>query len=134
MAEKTVQVTEWMADFIGWANVKGEDEIRRMIREYLAELKEKNETSGDSHVDEGFKWDAALEPNDGNNQWKHGGDCNLCRKVGYCLKSCRPNRLLKKITTPYLYRMYITENPEAVAKNKEGINSEALMKQLGVLQ
>ena len=134
MAEQTVTVTEWMADFIQWVDGKGEDEIRRIVREHLAEIKEQNETSQDAHIDEGYKWDDALEPNDNVDQWKHGGDCNLCRKSKYCMTKCRANKLLKKIATPLLYQLYLTENPEAVAKNKAGMNTESLMKQIGVLQ
>lgn len=135
MAEVTVQVTEKMADFIGWANVKGEDEVRRLIREYLAKVKEKSEVSKDSHVDEGFKWDDALEPNDGVDQWKHGGDCNLCRKSNFCGTQCRANKLLKKITTPFLYQMYLDENPDAAAKyTGSGMNTEDIMRQVGALQ
>ena len=134
MVERTVQVSEWMAEFIGWVNTKGEDEVRKLVREKLAEIKAQNEVSKDSHVDEGFKWDNALEPNDDVDQWKHGGDCNLCRKVKYCTRKCRPNRLLKKIMTPYLYRMYLTENPEAIAKNPNGLTTEELMKMAGVIQ
>lgn len=134
MAEVTIQVTEQMADFIGWANTKGQDEIRKMVREYLAEIKEKNETSGESRIDDGFKWDDALEPNDGVDQWKHGGDCNLCRKIKFCGTKCRANRLLKKITTPFLYQKYLEDNPEAVVKNQQAINPEELAKQLGAVQ
>jgi len=134
MAEVTVQVTEPMAAFIGWANLKGQDEIRKMIREKLAEIKEQNETSGESHVDEGFKWDEALEPNDGLDQWKHGGDCNLCRKVNFCGTKCRANKLLKKITTPFLYQKYLDENPEAAARNVAAMDPRELAKQLGVVQ
>ena len=134
MAETTVQVTEWMADFIEWANKKGQDEVRKMIRGHLAEIKEQNEVSKDSRIDEGFKWDSALEPNDNVDQWKHGGDCNLCRKQKYCMTKCRANKLLKKIVTPFLYQQYITENPEAVAKKMGGTDPDTLMKQLGVIQ
>lgn len=134
MAEMTVQVTEPMAKFIEWANTKGQDEVRKMIRDYLAELKEQNETSGESCVDEGFKWDKALEPNDSVNQWKHGGDCNLCRKCSYCVNKCRANKLLKKVTTPFLYAKYLEENPEAAAKNVAAMDPETLARQLGVLQ
>lgn len=105
-----------------------------MIREKLAEIKEQNETSGESHVDEGFKWDEALEPNDGVDQWKHGGDCNLCRKVNFCGTKCRANKLLKKITTPFLYQKYLDENPEAAARNVAAIDPRELAKQLGVVQ
>ena len=118
MAEVTLQVNEWMADFIGWVNTKGINEVRDMIREHLAEIKKSNNTSGKSHVDEGFKWDDALEPNDGVDQWKNGGDCNLCRKVKFCATQCRANKLLKKITTPFLYQRYLDENPEVAAKRQ----------------
>lgn len=134
MAEMTMQVSEWMADFIEWANKKGQDEIRQMIHDHLAEIKEQNETSKESRIDEGYKWDDALEPNDGADQWKHGGDCNLCRKVKYCGTKCRANKLLKKITTPFLYQQYLTENPEAAAKKMAGTDPESLMRQLGVVQ
>ena len=134
MAEVTVQVTEPMAAFIGWANMKGQEAVRTMIREYLAEIKKQNETSGESHVDEGFKWDDALEPNDKEDQWKHGGDCNLCRKAKFCGAKCRANKLLKKISTPFLYQKYIDENPEAAARNVAAMDPKALAKQLGVLQ
>lgn len=112
MAEMTVQVTEQMANFIGWANVKGEDEIRRITREHLAEIKEEAKMKGNKLAG----WDDALEPNDGNDQWKHGGDCNLCRKASYCMTKCRANKLLKKITTPLLYQEYVNENPDLVAQ------------------
>ena len=134
MAEVTIQVTEQMAAFIGWANTKGQDEIRKMVRDYLAEIKEQNETSGESRVDEGFKWDNALEPNDNLNQWEHGGDCNLCRKASFCGRKCRANRLLKKIITPFLYQKYLDENPDAAALGVKSMDPETLMKQLGVLQ
>jgi len=134
MAEVTVQVTEPMAAFIGWANVKGEETVRKMVREYLAEIKVQNEISGESRVDEGFKWDDALEPNDGTDQWKHGGDCNLCRKIGYCTNKCRANKLLKRIATPFLYQKYLDENPEAVARNVNAMSPDALMNQLGIKQ
>ena len=116
MAEHTVQVTEQMADFIGWANVKGQDEVMKMINERLEKLKEFDRQNPRMTDSDGFKWDDALEPNDGNDQWKHGGDCNKCRKANYCMTKCRPNRMLKQITTPFLYHAYLEENPEAAAK------------------
>jgi len=132
--EQTITVSEWMADFIAWAGTKSEEELRKMIREHLAEIKEDWETSKESHIDDGFKWDPVLEPNDGVEQWKRGGDCTLCRKASYCLKKCRPNRLLKKITTPFLYQQYLTEVPEAEAKQVAGLDTKTLLSQLGVLQ
>lgn len=132
--EQTITVTEWMADFIEWAGTKTEDELRKLVRERLEEIKAQNETSQESHIDEGYKWDIALEPNDGVDQWKHGGDCTLCRKASYCLTKCRANKLLKKITTPFLYNLYLTEVPEAAAKQVAGMDPKELLKTMGVLQ
>lgn len=112
MAEMTVQVTEQMADFIGWANAQGQEKIRGIIRDHLAKMKAEAELKGNQTAG----WDAALEPNDGADQWKHGGDCNLCRKAEYCLTKCRANKLLKKVTTPLLYQEYLNDVPEAAAK------------------
>ena len=129
MAEMTVQVTETMADFVQWANDKGKDEIMKMVVDRLARLKEFNDTApGQADVD-GFKWDNVLEPNDGVDQWKHGGDCNKCRKASYCLTKCRPNKLLKRITTPFLYQAYLEEHPEAAAKEaKKSITPEDVLR------
>lgn len=132
--EQTITVTEWMAEFIEWAGTKTEDELRKLVRERLEEIKAQNETSQESHIDEGYKWDKALEPNDGVDQWKHGGDCTLCRKASYCLTKCRANKLLKKITTPFLYNLYLTEVPEAAAKQVAGMDPKELLKTMGVLQ
>lgn len=132
--EQTVQVTEEMAAFIGWAATKGEDEIRQLIREHLAELKKHSENVGNTHKKGEIGWDDSLEPNDGNDQWKHGGDCNLCRKANYCLTKCRANKLLKQITTPLLYQAYLDDVPEAAAKHAGAFDNESMMKQLGVLQ
>ena len=123
-----------MAEFIKWAGDKGEDEIRKMIRDHLVELKEHAEATNNTRKKGEVGWDAALEPNDGNDQWKHGGDCNLCRKASYCLTKCRANKLLKKVSTPLLYQAYLDDVPEAAAKHAAGFDNEALMKQLGVLQ
>ena len=27
-----------------------------------------------------------------NEQWKHGGDCNKCRRKKYCSKACSENK------------------------------------------
>ena len=131
--EETIRVTQSMADFIQWANDKGEDEIRRLIRERLAMLKEECAKT-DNHTDaDGFKWDDALEPNDGVDQWKHGGDCNLCRKAEYCGAQCRSNKLLKKITTSFLYKCYLEENPETAVKESAGsLLPEDVVKELGI--
>lgn len=134
--EKTIQVIEWMAEFIEWVKNLGEDEVRKMIREHLAELKEHAEATNNTRKKGEPGWDAALEPNDGNDQWKHGGDCNLCRKASYCKTQCRANKLLKKVTTPFLYQEYLTANPEAEAKiaaaKMDGMGTEQLLSTLGV--
>ena len=114
--EDTIQVTEQMGRFIDWANNKGQEEVVRIIRERLAKLKEWDEENHHVADEDGFKWDDALEPNDGNDQWKHGGDCNQCRKISYCGRQCRANKLLKRITTPFLYQAYLEDHPEAAAK------------------
>ena len=134
MAERTVQVTEKMAKFIEWASGKGEDEIRRIIREHLTAMKEHAEKTGNTHKREETGWDEALEPNDGNEQWKNGGDCNLCRKIDYCINRCRANKLLKQVSTPLLYQAYLDENPEAAAEAAAAITPENMVKQLGVVQ
>jgi len=134
MAENEIQVSEQMAEFIKWAYDKGESEVRKMVRDHLAEMKAHAEATGNTHKKGEEGWDDALEPNDGNDQWKHGGDCNLCRKVQYCKKKCRANKLLKRVTTPLLYQAYLDDVPEAAAKHAAGFDNEKLMKQLGVLQ
>lgn len=131
--ENTIQVTEKMAAFVDWANGKGEDDVRKMIRDRLAMLKEECAKTANRTDSDGYKWDDALEPNDGVDQWKHGGDCNLCRKLSYCMTKCRANKLLKKITTPFLYEMYLQENPDVVAEEAAGtVTPEDMLKGLGV--
>lgn len=131
--EQTVQVTEQMADFIEWANTKGQEEITRMIRERLMRLKEHDRDAPGIADDDGFKWDAAIEPNDGVEQWKHGGDCNKCRKASYCGTKCRANKLLKQITTPFLYQLYLDDCPEAAAKEvKRSMTPEDVLKMVNV--
>lgn len=127
-----IQVTKKVADFVQWAYDKGQDEVRRIIRERLAMLKEECAKTANHTDSDGFKWDDALEPNDGNDQWKYGGDCNLCRKLPYCKTQCRANRLLKQITTPTLYELYLQEHPEAAAAEAASITPDQMMKQLGV--
>lgn len=121
MAVETVQVTETMASFIDWAVNKGQEEIMRMIRERLAELKAWNDKNKPirRRDEDGFIWDDRLEPNDHVDQWMHGGDCNLCRKKNYCGTKCKANKLLKEITTPFLYAKYIEEHPEAAAREAQ---------------
>lgn len=118
-----------MGDFIGWANAKGQDEIMQMVSERLAKLKEFDKECPHMTDPDGFRWDDALEPNENVDQWKHGGDCNKCRKVNYCLTKCRANKLLKRITTPFLYQAYLEEHPEAAAKEaKKSITPEDVLK------
>ena len=135
MAIMTVQVTETMADFIQWANDKGQDEIMRIVDERIRKLKEWNENNPRVADEDGFIWDNALEPNDGIDQWKHGGDCNKCRKIRYCGTECRANKLLKRITTPFLYQAYLEDHPEAAAKEAaKTITPEDILKMAGAEQ
>lgn len=128
-----IQVTEKMAAFINWALDKGQDEVKRLVREHLAMVKEECLRTSKRYTSDGEKWDDALEPNDGVDQWKHGGDCNLCRRAEYCKKKCRANRLLKEITTPFLYRLYVEEHPEvAAADASKNIAPEDVLKGLGL--
>lgn len=128
-----IQVTEKMAALIQWANDKGQDEIRRLLRERLLMLKEECKANGGHADSDGYKWDDALEPNDNVDQWKHGGDCNLCRKLSYCSKQCRANRLLKAVSTHFLYECYLNENPqELMAEAAAGITPEDVLKQVGI--
>ena len=133
MAEVTLQVKEWIADLIGWLNVQGEDKVRQMVRDRLTEIKADYDKSKKSRVDDGYKWNDLLTPNDNDDQWKHGGDCNLCRKVKFCGRQCKANKLLKKITTPFLYQMYLEEHPEAVVKSRNiGISPEDVVKMVNM--
>ena len=132
MAEMTYQVSEKMAKFIEWVNSKGQEEIQKIISDRLVKLKEHNKKAPKTPDEDGFVWDDALEKNDGVEQWKHGGDCNECRRRGYCLTQCRPNKLLKKITTPFLYAAYLEEHPEIVAEEaKNRITPEDVLKMVG---
>ena len=129
MAEKTIQVTEKIGKFVDWANNKVQDEIMKMVRERLGMLKEECALKNGAPDSDGLKWDDTLEPNDWNDQWKHGGDCNLCRKLSYCMTQCRPNKLLKRVTTPFLYECYLQEHPEEVAQEAaNGITPEDMAK------
>ena len=132
--EDSVTVTPKMASFIDWCYSLGEDKVREMVRGKILELKEesKDKPKGKRNKD-GFVWDAALEPNDGKDQWKNGGDCNLCRKIKYCGTKCRANRLLKQITTPFLYQIYLDENPDAAAAEvATSMKPEDVLKMVGI--
>ena len=129
MAEMTVQVTEKMNDFINWANSKGKEEVMGMVHDRLMKLKEHDKNNPHMKDEDGFVWDNALEPNDGVEQWKHGGDCNKCRKINYCLTKCRANKKLKQVTTPFLYQAYLEEHPEVAAKEAQtSITPEDMLK------
>lgn len=132
MAEMTLQVSEKMAKFIEWAKSKGQEELTRMIHERLGELKEWDEKNHGMYDMSGFKWDPILEPSDEPEQWKHGGDCNRCRRISYCLKKCRANKTLKKITTPFLYEQYMAEVPEAAAQAVAGMTPEQVLDMMGI--
>lgn len=116
MVEQTVQVTEEMAAFIEWANQKGIDEVRKIIRDKIDDLRNRQEKARYIPDEDGLIYDPLLEESDSTDQWKGGGDCNKCRRVNYCLKKCRANRLLKAISTPALYKVYLAEHPEVIAK------------------
>lgn len=132
MAE-TIQVTEKMAKFVDWAHEKGEEEIRRLINERLAMLKEECEKNNGYRDSEGFKWDPILEQSERADQWKSGGDCNKCRRLSYCKKQCRANRVLKQVTTPFLYDMYLMDSPEAaMQETAEGLTPEKMLDAMGV--
>lgn len=124
-----IQVTEKMAKFIDWVTSLGEDEVRKRIRDKINEIKNLPPNVRDR---DGYYWDIRLEPNDGNDQYKHGGDCNLCKRLKYCGTKCGANKVLKKITTPYLYQMYIDENPEVAAEEAAGrITPDDMLKIVG---
>lgn len=115
--DKEIVVTEKVAKFIEWANSLGEDEVRKRVREKIDEIRDIPKNTRDR---DGFFWDDRLVPNDKNDQYKNGGDCNLCKRKSYCGTQCGANKVLKKITTPYLYQMYLDENPEVAAEEAAG--------------
>lgn len=129
MADITVEVTPAMSEFIQWVYSKGEKEIMNMIHDRLLALKEHDRKNPGMPDSNGFRWNDILDPNDRPEQWKVGGDCNRCRKIGYCMTKCRANQLLKKITTPFLYYAYIDEHPEVVAKEaKRSITPQDILR------
>ena len=124
-----MEVTEKMAKFIDWVNGLGEEEVRKRIREKILELKDMPDME---RKKEGYEWDIRLEPNDGNTQFRFGGDCNLCKRKSYCATQCGANKALKKMTTPFLYQMYLDENPEvAAAEASERLTPEDVLKLVG---
>ena len=128
MAEQQIEVTEKMAKFIDWAYDLGEEEVRRRVREKIMELRDMPPHTRDKN---GFFWDIRLEPNDNFDQYRYGGDCNLCKRKKYCSTQCGANKALKKVTTPTLYQMYLDENPEAAATAAR-MTPEDVLKMVGV--
>ena len=125
-----------MADFFQWAYEKGSEELSRLVREKLLAIKQETkeeEIPKGKPTKEGYVWDDILEPNEKPSQWKLGGDCNKCRKVDYCGTRCRANKLLRAITTPYLYSVYLDEHPEAVAREvAASITPEKILEMAGI--
>ena len=112
---------------------KGQEEITRLIHGRLAELKATNEKTPGFRDRDGFAWNDLIEPSDSADQWKGGGDCNKCRRLSYCKKKCRANRLLKEITTPFLYQLYVDEHPEVAAEDAaKSITPEDMLKLAGI--
>lgn len=132
MAEQ-IEVTEKMAKFIDWAYSLGEEEVRRRVREKIMELKNMPPNMRDK---DGLFWDIRLEPNDSFDQYRNGGDCNLCKRKNYCNTQCGANKALKKVTTPTLYQMYLDENPEAAAEEAAAVAAkmtpEDVLKMVGI--
>jgi len=128
-----VTISGKMAALVKWVTDIGEDETRRLIRERLMMLKEECAARGGKPDSDGYKWDDAMEPNDGVDQWKHGGDCNMCRKVDYCGTQCRANKLLKQVSTQFLYECYLQANPqELMSEAASGLTPEKVLEQLGI--
>ena len=125
-----IVVSEKMARFIEWANSLGEDECRRLVRENINELKKLPPHMRDKN---GFYWDIRLEENDGNDQYRTGGDCTLCKRANYCSKQCGANKALKKVSTPFLYQRYLEAHPEEVAKEVAAtMTPDDVLKAVGV--
>ena len=128
-----IQVTEKMANFINWCLNLGEEETRRRVREKILEVAK---MPYEARVNDKIEFDIRLMPNDGVDQYRNGGDCNLCKRKKYCSTQCGANKALKKITTPYLYQMYLDENPEAAAEEAAGAVSrmtpEDVLKMVGI--
>lgn len=120
-------------DFMSWAISIGEEALRKKVRDHLAEMKDSAEAAKKAAEVNGSWWNDIIEPNDNNDQWKQGGDCNLCKRREYCKTKCRANKYLKRATSPFLYQEYLTEYPEAetlIAAKK--LTPEQLLKMLGI--
>lgn len=131
---ETYEVSEKMAKFIDWCYSLGEEEVRRLVREKIYSLKEEmSKLPKGMKNSSGESWDDRLEPNDGPDQFRHGGDCNLCRRAKYCGTQCKPNKLLKGITTMYLYEKYVDEHPEAMEEDiKKNLTPDDLLRMVGI--
>ena len=132
--KETYEVSEKMAKFIDWCYSLGEEEVRRLVREKIYSLKEEmSKLPKGMKNSSGESWDDRLEPNDGPDQFRHGGDCNLCRKAKYCSTQCRANKLLKHVSTKFLYDCYLENHPEELVKEAaNGITPEEVLRKLGV--
>jgi len=127
------QEKKQIPDFMSWAISKGEEGLRKMVRDHLAEMKESVETARKSGEINVTFWDDIIAPSDDRSQWRQGGDCTMCGKKAYCKTKCRANRTLKKATSPFLYQEYLAEYPEAealIAAKK--LTPEQLLKMLGI--
>lgn len=123
-------------DFMSWAVNIGEEKFRDMVREHLAEMKDASESAknAENASTNGVWWDEIIAPNDGRNQWKQGGDCNLCGKREYCKTECRANRTLKKASSSFLYQKYFEEYPEAKAlMSAKRLTPEQLLKMMEIV-
>ena len=128
MAEE-IEVTEKMAKFIDWCNSLGEDEVHRRVREKIIEVAD---MPVEARINDGIRFDIRLMPNDEKDQYHNGGDCNLCKRKSYCGRQCGANKALKKVTTPFLYQMYLDENPEAAMEEAaKRITPDDVLKMVG---
>lgn len=128
-----MDVNEKMAGFVSWVSGMDQKEIVDMVHEKLKEIKaECAKLPGKQKTAEGYSWDDALEINKGNDQWKHGGDCNFCRKQKYCGTECRANKLLKNIMTSFLYQKYLEASPEQMVKEvAAGMTPDEVLRMVG---
>lgn len=131
--DAVTQEKKQIPDLISWMLGKGEEEIRRIVREHLADVHDAVETAKKSAGVNVPWWDDIITPNDDRSQWRQGGDCTVCGKRKYCKTQCRANRMLKRATSPFLYQEYLAEYPEAealIAAKK--LTPEQLLKMLGI--
>ena len=120
---------ERMAEFVKWVFSLGEDKLRSLVREKLEEISKIPKNVRDKN---GFFWDDRMTPNDNGDQYKQGGDCNLCKRKEYCGSQCPCNKLLKRVTMPFLYQLYLDENPEAAVREAAArLTPEQLLEMVG---